>query len=375
VGKRPRILVVDDEESMVFSIQDYLSSYADCLGATNYEEAITILQGDEGVSLVVSDIRMPGKDGFDLLMWLRGNRPQVKVVMMTAYGSPSVRALAKQKGAVMYLEKPLDLEQLMQLVKQAMERKGFFVALQDMELADVLQFLSFAGKAAKVQVTNALGEQGEVDLEGEEIFWVRTDTKVGEEAFYEIMSWKGGNFAVHPLEKGRKSFGREKLSVPLSFLLLEDARRRDEATIPIDKGKADIILKHEDAVSIDIAHVLSAWGAEVAGFVESALINMDGTYIAGVSNRPGEDLSMPVAYCAKSIKTIMENLHVTRRGKWKEVMITTDTHYMIFQKFTDDIFLALTVALEEGNLGISRLQMEQLGKKVSKELGLEGNRY
>jgi DNA-binding NtrC family response regulator len=122
VVKRPKILVVDDEESMVFSIQDYLSSYADCVGATNYEEAITILQGDEGISLVVSDIRMPGRDGFDLLMWLRENRPQVKVLMITAYGSPSVRALAKQRGAVMYLEKPLDLEQLMQLVRQAVER-------------------------------------------------------------------------------------------------------------------------------------------------------------------------------------------------------------------------------------------------------------
>ena len=368
VGKRPRILVVDDEESMVFSIQDYLSSYADCLGATNYEEAITILQGDEGVSLVVSDIRMPGKDGFDLLMWLRENRPQVKVVMMTAYGSPSVRALAKQKGAVMYLEKPLDLEQLMQLIRQAVERKGFFVALQDMELADVLQFLSFAGKAAKVQITNALGEQGEIDLEGEEIFWVRTDTKVREEAFYEIMSWQGGSFEVHPLEKGRKSFEREKLSVPLSFLLLEEARRRDEAAVSDDKGKVDIILKHEDAVSIDIPHVLSAWGAGVAGFVESALINMDGTYIAGVSNRPGEDLSMPVAYCAKTVKAIVENLNATQRGNWKEVLITTDTHHIILQKLTDNVFFALTLTKDQGNLGMGRLQLEQLCRKLINEL-------
>src|SRR4030067_1563192 len=119
--KKPRILVVDDEESMVFSIQDYLSSYADCMGATNYEEALTILQKDEGISLVVSDIRMPDKDGFDLLMWLREYRPQIKVVMMTAYGSPSVRALAKQKGAVLYLEKPLDLEQLLALIRTAGE--------------------------------------------------------------------------------------------------------------------------------------------------------------------------------------------------------------------------------------------------------------
>jgi CheY-like chemotaxis protein/predicted regulator of Ras-like GTPase activity (Roadblock/LC7/MglB family) len=368
--KKPRILVVDDEESMVFSIQDYLSSYADCMGATNYEEALTILQQDEGILLVISDIRMPGKDGFDLLMWLREHRPQVKVVMMTAYGSPSVRALAKQKGAVLYLEKPLDLEQLMVLVKQAVERKGFFVALQDMELADVLQFLSFSGKAAKVLVTNALGEQGEIDLEGEEIFWIRTDTKVKEEAFYEIMSWEGGKFDVYPLDTKKKP-PREKLSVPLSFLLLENARIRDEATVKQEKVSADIVLRHEDAMSVDIVEVLAAWKKNVSGFVETAIINMDGTFIAGISNKPGEDLSLPAAYCAKSMKTIIENLRVNDRGECKEVLVTTDSHHMIFQKFNADFFLALTVTTDEGNLGISRLQVEQLSKKVRKELELE----
>ena len=91
VKQKPCILVVDDEESMVFSIEDYLSSYADCLGATSYEEAISMLEKANDISLVISDIRMPDKDGFDLLMWLRENRSQVKVIMMTAYGSPSVR--------------------------------------------------------------------------------------------------------------------------------------------------------------------------------------------------------------------------------------------------------------------------------------------
>jgi DNA-binding NtrC family response regulator len=125
--QKPKILVVDDEESMVFSIEDYLSSYAECLGATSYAEAISILEQERDISLVISDIRMPENDGFDLLMWLRTYRPKVKVIMITAYGSPSVRSLAKQRGAVMYLEKPLDLEQLLHVVRQIEERKGFSI--------------------------------------------------------------------------------------------------------------------------------------------------------------------------------------------------------------------------------------------------------
>ncbi|MCJ7546178.1 MAG: response regulator [Deltaproteobacteria bacterium] len=276
-SQSPKILIVDDEESMVFSIQDYLSSYAECLGATSYDEAISILVRNTGIAAVISDIRMPDKDGFDLLMWLRENRPQVKVVMITAYGSPSVRSLAKQKGAVRYLEKPLDLEQLLQVVSQLLERKGFSVALKDMELADVLQFLSFANKAAKVQIFNPLGEEGEIGLDGEEILWIKTGTKKGEEAFYEILSWQGGSFEVFPLEKGVRLPGEKKISVPLSFLLLEEARRRDEAGISRWAEKKETFLGQKKDASLDIVKEVAKWPSGEDGFLELTISHKDFT--------------------------------------------------------------------------------------------------
>jgi CheY-like chemotaxis protein/predicted regulator of Ras-like GTPase activity (Roadblock/LC7/MglB family) len=364
VKKKPQILVVDDEESMVFSIEDYLSSYADCLVATSYEEAISMLEKEKDISLVISDIRMPDKDGFDLLMWLRSDRPQVKVIMITAYGSPSVRSLAKRRGAVMYLEKPLDLELLLQVVKQIMERKGFSLALTDIDLTDVLQFLIFANKQVKVEVFNPLGEKGEFGLDGDEILWVRSGSKKGEEAFFDIMSWDSGTFEVLPLDKEKKPSEMEKLSVPLSFLIFEEARRRDEAAVPMQDEREATIPVKEEVATLDIAKELTVWQTKVAGFVESALINMDGTYIAGTSNVPGEDLSERVAYYARAVKAIAQALNATKTGHYQEVLITTDTHYVIWQKLTDEIFLSLTVNKEEGNLGMGRVQMQQLCKKV-----------
>lgn len=366
--KRPKILVVDDEEAMVFSIQDYLSSYADCLGATSYEEATSIMEEARDVSLVISDIRMPGRDGFDLLMWIRQNRPKAKVVMITAYGSPSIRNLAKRRGAVLYLEKPLDLEQLLHVVRQIIEQKGFSVALKDMELIDLLQFLSFAGKAAKVQVSNPLGEEGEIGLDGENVLWIRSGSKRGEDAFYEIMSWESGSFEVLPLERGVEITSEEKLPVSLSFLLLEGARRRDEATVSAQREGGEATRGEEMGVVVEITQKLAEWQRGVSGFVASSLIRMDGTYITGTSNVPDVDFSVPAAYFAKAIKAIVENLAATNRGHWEEVLITTDTHYMILHKLTDDIFQSLTVTKAQGNLGMSRLQMEQLSSRVIKEL-------
>jgi CheY-like chemotaxis protein/predicted regulator of Ras-like GTPase activity (Roadblock/LC7/MglB family) len=364
MSKKPQVLVIDDEESMVFSIEDYLSSYAECLGATSYEEAISVLEKEKSISLVISDIRMPDKDGFDLLMWLHANRPKVKVIMITAYGSPSVRSLAKQRGAVMYLEKPLDLEQLLQVVRQIMERKGFSVALKDMELADVLQFLIFANKRAKIQVTNPLGEEGEFGLDGEEILWIRSGAKKGEEAFYEIMSWKGGSFEVFPLEKEGKPSEDERVPVPLSFLIFEEARRRDEASVSMQEATEETIPVQEKVVHIDFTKELAEWQTGVDGFVASAFIKTDGTYIAGTCTVPTMDLSLSVPYCAKTLNSIVDSLNATKQGNWKEVLIATDTHHMIWQKLTDDVFLSLIFDNDQGNLGLARLQMEQLVKKV-----------
>jgi len=371
-SQSPKILIVDDEESMVFGIQDYLSSYAECLGATSYDEAVFMLEEDKDISLVISDIRMPDKDGFDLLMWLRENRPQVKVVMITAYGSPSVRSLAKRKGAVRYLEKPLDLEQLLQVVRQIAERKESSVAfLQDMGLVDVLQFLSFANKAVRVQVVNPEGEEGEIGLNGEQILWIQSGMEEGEEAFYKIMSWKDGNFKVLPLENETTLSAEAKLPFPLSFLLLEEARRRDEAAVTTGEEKEE-----EERASIDLEHVagidltkeLVAWQTGIAGFVAATLTNMDGTYIAVTSNLPDQDLSEPAAYCAKAVKAIVETLNTTKTGHYREVLITTDTHYVIWRKLTDEIFLSLTVTIDQGNLGMARLQMDQLSRRVIEEL-------
>jgi predicted regulator of Ras-like GTPase activity (Roadblock/LC7/MglB family) len=95
---------------------------------------------------------------------------------------------------------------------------------------------------------------------------------------------------------------------------------------------------------------------------------MDGTYIAVTSNLPDQDLSEPAAYCAKAVKAIVETLNTTKTGHYREVLITTDTHYVIWRKLTDEIFLSLTVTIDQGNLGMARLQMDQLSRRVIEEL-------
>src|SRR5579859_5183956 len=104
-----RVLVVDDEENLNWSLVNSLrkDNYS-ADGALTGEQALRLL-ANQPYDIVISDVKMPGMDGFELLQWIRQNRAQTRVVMMTAFGSPTDRATAMRGGVIAYLEKPFDL--------------------------------------------------------------------------------------------------------------------------------------------------------------------------------------------------------------------------------------------------------------------------
>jgi CheY-like chemotaxis protein/predicted regulator of Ras-like GTPase activity (Roadblock/LC7/MglB family) len=369
--RRPTILFVDNDVAIISSVRDYLSSYADCLGATSYEEAISTIEGEAGIALVITAIRMPGRDGFDLLLWLRENRPKVKVIMTTAYGSPAVRSLAKRQGAVMYLEKPFDLKQLMDMVQMILERTGFSVAIQDMEFTDLLQFLSFAGRAVKVQVTNNIGEEGEIGLEGDTVLWVRTSAQVGEEAFFEIVRWKGGGFEMRPLSKEEK--GNKEEDISLSYLLLEGARRKDEGllseTIAEAERKGE---EREPEIPGERANrvraitvLLEELEREIPDFLAAAVVSIDeGIPLVATTNDPAFDVDIVAAYYAEVIKTNEKALKALQKGpRLEEVLVTTDAFYLVARPLPGTRFYVGLVMAQKGNAGLARTVMKRYEKR------------
>ena len=371
--KRPIILVVDNDTVTVSSISDHLSSYADCLAATSYNEALSTLEKEEGISLVISEIRMPGRDGFDLLMWLHENRPRVKVIMTTAYGSALVKSLAKQKGAVMYLEKPLDLKQVMDTVRLIVERKGFSVAIQEMEFTDLLQFLSFAGRAVKVLVTNNLGEEGEIGLEGDTVLWVKTHAYFGEEAFFEIVGWEGGGFEMQPLSKEEGDRKGEVIS--LSYLLLEGARRKDEDRLSETAGEAAGKEMQEESKAprrtiSAIKVVLEELTREIPNVIAAEVVCIDdGTPLVAISQDPSFDPEIAAAYFAEVVKINEKALEALKKGRrLEEVLLTTDEFYLVVRILPDTRFyLGLAIA-KDGNIGMARMVMKTYEKRFMETL-------
>jgi len=111
------ILIVEDETIMRESLRDWLTdSGYQVETAEEGEEALkTIAEQDFGV--VILDLKLPGKDGVEVLREARVRRPQLKGIIITAYPSVQTAVEAVKEGAVDYLPKPFDLNDLEEIIR------------------------------------------------------------------------------------------------------------------------------------------------------------------------------------------------------------------------------------------------------------------
>ena len=111
-----KVLIVEDDHNLREALVDTLSiANIDCIEASCGEEAITKL---DQASFVVTDVNMPGIDGHELLQFIRQKRPDLPVVLATAFGNVTKAVQAMHEGAVDYLLKPFKPEQLIALISK-----------------------------------------------------------------------------------------------------------------------------------------------------------------------------------------------------------------------------------------------------------------
>jgi DNA-binding NtrC family response regulator len=119
MGVKPRVLIVEDEEKLRRVLTLHLDSEGfEVESAATAEEG---LRAAERASLVLTDLRLPGMDGLELLDRLRLQNAALPVIVMTAFGSVEAAVEAMKKGAADFLPKPFSLDHLMTVVRKALE--------------------------------------------------------------------------------------------------------------------------------------------------------------------------------------------------------------------------------------------------------------
>jgi len=118
------ILVVDDDEELRLALVKSLSKakYRVHAGA-NFKDGLDILKSQQ-IDLLLTDLKMPDKSGIDLLKEVKTVSPKTRVIVMTAYGEMESYLEAMNIGAYDYINKPINRDALMDLVKNALALPG-----------------------------------------------------------------------------------------------------------------------------------------------------------------------------------------------------------------------------------------------------------
>ncbi len=130
------VLVVDDEEPIRNALKKFLSQQGyDVVTASSGDEALRVMQRQK-ISVLLLDVRMPGRSGIDLVPQVLELEPSIAVLMLTAVNDATTAALCMQRGAMDYLTKPIDLSDLARAILRAIRRRDSM-----MEQANLNQWL------------------------------------------------------------------------------------------------------------------------------------------------------------------------------------------------------------------------------------------
>ena len=148
------IWIVDDDQSIRFVLEKALAREGLAVRSfTNPRDVLAALV-DDVPQVLVSDIRMPGGSGIDLLAKVKQSHPQMQVIIMTAYSDLDSAVSAFQGGAFEYLPKPFDVPKAVELIRRALD-ESLRESVLDERLAEVPEML---GQAPAMQdVFRAIG--------------------------------------------------------------------------------------------------------------------------------------------------------------------------------------------------------------------------
>jgi len=157
-----KILVVDDEASIREMIKKGLSQ----MGGFNVETAQNGAEANEKIEkeifdLVLTDLKMPEMDGLELLKNIKGTRPEVMVILMTAYGSIETAVEAMKRGADDYITKPFNIDHLLLRISKVQKESLLLKEnrLLRMEVRKKFEFNNIIGKSKKMQEIFSLIEK------------------------------------------------------------------------------------------------------------------------------------------------------------------------------------------------------------------------
>jgi CheY-like chemotaxis protein len=220
------ILIVDDEPRLLKSIEAGLLHFRHrfkVFTASNGMEAVEILN-KIAMDLVVTDLKMPEMDGFELLAHIHANFPFLPAIVMTAFNTPDIEQKLVSGNSLKILEKPVDFDELATSISDALDKGAREGSLTGISLANFLQLLEMEQKTCLLEVT-ANDTHGFIYFHQGELYAAISGKERGEEAVYKMLLLENVRitFKKQPMKQIKRLIFK-----PLFSLLMEGFKRKDE---------------------------------------------------------------------------------------------------------------------------------------------------
>ena len=222
------VLVVDDDQELLLSLTEGLEKYGETFSvllAGDGQVAVEKLK-ENTISLVVTDLKMPNMDGFALLAHIMEQYPEIPVIIITAYSTPKMEKLAREGGAVGYIEKPFMIDGLARKIMTTLRKETEGGTLHGVSSGIFLQLIEMEQKTCTIRlVDKSSGKQGVLFFRSGELLDAKIDGLQGESAAYEIFSWDETTISI----QNSCGLDKKKITRDLQAILLEAMRLKDEA--------------------------------------------------------------------------------------------------------------------------------------------------
>jgi CheY-like chemotaxis protein len=221
------VLLVDDDPEIRLVLRQGLKRCADAFEvrmAGDGIEALEYLRSQE-ISLVVTDLKMPRMDGFELLAAIMESYPGIPVIVISGFSTPDMQRLARQGGAVAFIAKPFPIESLTRHILTLLQQQTEGGILHGLSPSTFLQLIEMEQKTCTIRLEDKLsGKKGILFFVQGELFDARLGDAQGLTAALEILAWDSVSLWI----QNDCAIREKRIRRDLYFLILEAARRKDE---------------------------------------------------------------------------------------------------------------------------------------------------
>ena len=347
------VLIVDDDDTFRRTIARDLGNQGfEVAQAASVEEALAVL-GARPIDVLLTDLRMPGADGIDLLASARSVSSRTRAILMSGFASARDYQRAIECGAVRVLCKPFTSGELMQAIRQAIDcETGFRGNIHGLSLIDLLQMFHYARRSVAIVVDS--WAPGHLFLEEGRLVHAIYRELTGEPALRAILAMPAGSLHTMVLPEGTP----QSITRDFAQLLLDALREIDEGAAAATEWSLDDFQEHAPAPTrtfTPLEHL-----RELDGCTAACLLDTESGVVLGAQGEGNVDLQIAAAGYAELYRREVATLAALKLDDHLEdVLITLDGQYHILRSIAVRPSLCIYVIIDRlaGNLGMARFAL------------------